>query len=99
MKLLKCPTCDWSSLQEFEAVRKEHESVKTEREEVKKRLSSLKQTHGPMLKKIQLINNQLEPIEAQIKTKVRTLKKHSLGTEQVPMFFSVNLLYPKKARN
>uniref|UniRef100_A0A8C5BUH5 Structural maintenance of chromosomes protein 5 n=1 Tax=Gadus morhua TaxID=8049 RepID=A0A8C5BUH5_GADMO len=48
---------------EFEAVRKEHESVKTEREEVKKRLSSLKQTHGPMLKKIQLINNQLEPIE------------------------------------
>ncbi|XP_056455399.1 structural maintenance of chromosomes protein 5 [Gadus chalcogrammus] len=60
---------------EFEAVRKEHESVKTEREEVKKRLSSLKQTHGPMLKKIQLINNQLEPIEAQIKTKTIDIKE------------------------
>uniref|UniRef100_A0A8C5B6N8 Structural maintenance of chromosomes protein 5 n=1 Tax=Gadus morhua TaxID=8049 RepID=A0A8C5B6N8_GADMO len=60
---------------EFEAVRKEHESVKTEREEVKKRLSSLKQTHGPMLKKIQLINNQLEPIEAQIKTKTFDIKE------------------------
>ena len=85
IKLLKGPTCNWSSLQEFEAVRNEHESVKRDREEVKKRLSSLKQTHGPMLKKIQEINNKLQPIEAQIKTKVRPFCLHSAMGKKHPL--------------
>ncbi|XP_010766452.1 structural maintenance of chromosomes protein 5-like, partial [Notothenia coriiceps] len=54
---------------EYETTRKELEGVKKERDEAKKQLSALKQAHAPMLKKIQLIENQLKPSEAQIKAK------------------------------
>uniref|UniRef100_A0A668AGF4 Structural maintenance of chromosomes protein 5 n=1 Tax=Myripristis murdjan TaxID=586833 RepID=A0A668AGF4_9TELE len=58
---------------EYETVRKRLEDVKKEREEAKQQLSSLRQTQAPMLKKIQAIENQLKPIDAQIKAKVRQL--------------------------
>lgn len=54
-------------------MRKRLEDVKKEREEAKQQLSSLRQTQAPMLKKIQAIENQLKPIDAQIKAKVRQL--------------------------
>lgn len=44
--------------------------MKKERDEAKKQLSSLKQTQAPMVKKIQQIDEQLKPTEAQIKAKV-----------------------------
>lgn len=44
--------------------------MKREREEAKRHLSSLKQAQAPMLRKIQLIDNKLKPIEEQIKAKV-----------------------------
>lgn len=58
-------------VQEYEAARKTLEGVKSEREEAKKRVSSLRQTLGPMLKKTQQINSQLQPTQAQIRTKVQ----------------------------
>lgn len=56
--------------QEYETTRKDLEGVKKEREEVKKHLSGLRQAQAPMLKKIQQIDEQLKPTEAQIKAKV-----------------------------
>lgn len=44
--------------------------MKKERDEAKRQLSSLKQAQTPMLRKIQQIENQLKPTEAQIKAKV-----------------------------
>lgn len=60
-------------VQEYETTRKELEGVKKEREEAKKQLSALKHAQAPMLRKIQLIDNKLQPIEAQIRAKVRKL--------------------------
>jgi len=59
------------SVQEYEAARKTLEGVKGDREEAKKRVSSLRLTLGPMLKKTQQINSQLQPTQAQIRTKVQ----------------------------
>lgn len=44
-----------------------------EREEAKKQLSALRQAQAPMLKKIQQIDDQLKPTEAQMKAKVTKL--------------------------
>uniref|UniRef100_A0A8C5HIJ4 Structural maintenance of chromosomes protein 5 n=1 Tax=Gouania willdenowi TaxID=441366 RepID=A0A8C5HIJ4_GOUWI len=55
---------------EYETTRKELEAVKKEREEAKKRLSVLKQAQAPLIRKIQLIEDQLKPTDAQIKVKV-----------------------------
>uniref|UniRef100_A0AAQ5X2H8 Structural maintenance of chromosomes protein 5 n=1 Tax=Amphiprion ocellaris TaxID=80972 RepID=A0AAQ5X2H8_AMPOC len=69
---------------EYETTRKELEGVKKEREEAKRQLSALKQAHAPMLRKIQLIENQLQPTEAQIKAKVTKLKLFSaLSSPQI----------------
>uniref|UniRef100_A0A8C4GZP8 Structural maintenance of chromosomes protein 5 n=1 Tax=Dicentrarchus labrax TaxID=13489 RepID=A0A8C4GZP8_DICLA len=56
---------------EYETTRTELEGVKKERDEAKRQLSALKQAQAPMLRKIQLIDNQLKPTEAQIKAKVK----------------------------
>lgn len=45
--------------------------MKREREEAKRQLSALRQAQAPMLRKIQEIENQLKPTEAQIKAKVK----------------------------
>ncbi|KAG7283860.1 hypothetical protein CRUP_034047 [Coryphaenoides rupestris] len=60
---------------EYEAARKTLEGVKSDREEAKKRVSSLRQTLGPMLKKTQQINSQLQPTEAQIRTKIEDIRQ------------------------
>uniref|UniRef100_A0AAQ5XQH7 Structural maintenance of chromosomes protein 5 n=1 Tax=Amphiprion ocellaris TaxID=80972 RepID=A0AAQ5XQH7_AMPOC len=67
---------------EYETTRKELEGVKKEREEAKRQLSALKQAHAPMLRKIQLIENQLQPTEAQIKAKTADIKDASLKCKQ-----------------
>lgn len=67
---------------EYETTRKELEGVKKEREEAKKHLLSLRQAQAPMLKKIQHIDNQLKPTEAQIKAKTAAIKEASLKCKQ-----------------
>ncbi|XP_074538571.1 structural maintenance of chromosomes protein 5 [Halichoeres trimaculatus] len=67
---------------EYETTRKELEGVKKEREEAKKHLSGLRQAQAPMLKKIQLIDNQLKPAEAQLKAKTAAIKEASLKCKQ-----------------
>lgn len=64
---------DWMCLshQEYEATRKVLEGVKREREDAKRQLSALKQAQAPMLAKIQQIEDQLKPTEAQMKAKVK----------------------------
>lgn len=44
--------------------------MKKERDETKTQLVALKQAKAPIVRKIQQIEEQLKPIEAQIKTKV-----------------------------
>ncbi|XP_053173495.1 structural maintenance of chromosomes protein 5 [Scomber japonicus] len=67
---------------EYETTRKELEGVKKERDEAKRQLSALKQAQAPMLRKIQLIENQLKPTEAQIKAKTTAIKEASLMCKQ-----------------
>ncbi|XP_045912329.1 structural maintenance of chromosomes protein 5 [Micropterus dolomieu] len=67
---------------EYETTRKELEGVKKEREEAKRQLSALKQAQAPMLRKIQMIDNQLKPTEAQIKAKTVAIKEASLKCKQ-----------------
>ncbi|XP_037629733.1 structural maintenance of chromosomes protein 5 [Sebastes umbrosus] len=67
---------------EYETTRKELEGAKKERDEAKRQLSALKQAQAPMLRKIQLIDNQLKPTEAQIKAKTATIKEASLKCKQ-----------------
>ncbi|KAM7412012.1 hypothetical protein PAMA_021807 [Pampus argenteus] len=67
---------------EYETTRKDLEDVKKARDEAKKQLSALKQAQAPMLRKIQLIDNQLKPTEAQIKTKTLAIKEASLKCKQ-----------------
>ncbi|XP_037314140.2 structural maintenance of chromosomes protein 5-like [Pungitius pungitius] len=67
---------------EYETTRKECEGAKKERDDAKKQLSALKQAHAPMLRKIQLIDNQLKPTEAQIKAKTVAIKEASLKCKQ-----------------
>ncbi|KAM6985951.1 structural maintenance of chromosomes protein 5 [Aplochiton taeniatus] len=67
---------------EYETARKELEGVKKEREDAKKRLRSLKESQAPMLKKIQLIDNRLKPVEGQMKTKTESIKEASQKCKQ-----------------
>ncbi|XP_069545003.1 structural maintenance of chromosomes protein 5 [Brachyistius frenatus] len=67
---------------EYEDARKELEGVKKERDEARKQLSALKHAQAPMLKKIQHIDNQLKPIQAQIKAKTGAIKEASLKCKQ-----------------
>uniref|UniRef100_A0A8C2ZV97 Structural maintenance of chromosomes protein 5 n=1 Tax=Cyclopterus lumpus TaxID=8103 RepID=A0A8C2ZV97_CYCLU len=67
---------------EYETTRKEFEGAKKERDNAKKQLSALKQAQAPMLGKIQLIDNQLKPTEAQIKAKTIAIKEASLKCKQ-----------------
>uniref|UniRef100_A0A8C4H0D2 Structural maintenance of chromosomes protein 5 n=1 Tax=Dicentrarchus labrax TaxID=13489 RepID=A0A8C4H0D2_DICLA len=67
---------------EYETTRTELEGVKKERDEAKRQLSALKQAQAPMLRKIQLIDNQLKPTEAQIKAKTVAIKEASLKCKQ-----------------
>ncbi|XP_068454351.1 structural maintenance of chromosomes protein 5 [Clinocottus analis] len=67
---------------EYETTRKEFEGAKKERDDAKKQLSALKQAQAPMLRKIQLIDNQLKPTEAQIKAKTVSIKEASLKCKQ-----------------
>lgn len=57
---------------EYETARADLEVLKRERDEAKRQLNALKQAQAPMRNRIQQIESQLKPIEAQIKTKVRT---------------------------
>ncbi|XP_054464848.1 structural maintenance of chromosomes protein 5 [Anoplopoma fimbria] len=67
---------------EYETTRKEFELAKKERDEAKKQLSALKQAQAPMLRKIQLIDNQLKPTEEQMKAKTVAIKEASLKCKQ-----------------
>ncbi|XP_029012929.1 structural maintenance of chromosomes protein 5 [Betta splendens] len=67
---------------EYETTRKELEGVKKEREEAKRHLSALRQSQAPMLRKIQQIDNQLKPTEAQIRAKTAAIKEASLKCKQ-----------------
>ncbi|MEQ2303414.1 Structural maintenance of chromosomes protein 5 [Ameca splendens] len=60
---------------EYETARKELENVKMEREEAKKQLSALRQAQAPMLKKIQQIDDQLKPTEAQMTAKTAAIRE------------------------
>ncbi|KAK5863491.1 hypothetical protein PBY51_000519 [Eleginops maclovinus] len=68
---------------EYETTRKQLEGVKKERDEAKKQLSALKQAHAPMLRKIDTIDNQLKPSEAQIKAKTNAIKEASIKSKQI----------------
>lgn len=65
-RILLFPFC-----QEYEATRRELESVKREREEAKRNLSALKHSQAPMIRKINEIKESLQPIDDQIKSKVK----------------------------
>uniref|UniRef100_A0A3B4FAQ6 Structural maintenance of chromosomes protein 5 n=1 Tax=Pundamilia nyererei TaxID=303518 RepID=A0A3B4FAQ6_9CICH len=67
---------------EYETTRKELEGVKKERDEARKQLSSLKQTQAPMVKKIQQIDEQLKPTEAQIKDKVTNQRLEAVALDR-----------------
>ncbi|XP_076015393.1 structural maintenance of chromosomes protein 5 [Genypterus blacodes] len=67
---------------EYETARKELEGVKKERDEAKKQLSALKQAQAPMLRKIQHIDDKLQPIETQIRAKTASIKDASLKCKQ-----------------
>ncbi|XP_056278699.1 structural maintenance of chromosomes protein 5 [Pseudoliparis swirei] len=67
---------------EYETTRKECEGAKKERDDAKKQLAALKQAQAPMLGKIQLIDEQLKPTEAQIKAKTVAIKEASLKCKQ-----------------
>ncbi|XP_059189249.1 structural maintenance of chromosomes protein 5 [Centropristis striata] len=67
---------------EYETTRKELEGAKKDRDEAKKQLCALKQAQAPMLRKIQLIENQLKPTEAQIKAKTAAIKEASVKCKQ-----------------
>ncbi|XP_068188247.1 structural maintenance of chromosomes protein 5 [Antennarius striatus] len=67
---------------EYETTRKELEDVKKERDEAKKHLLTLKQAQAPMLRKIQRIDEQLKPTEAQMEAKNAAIKEASLKCKQ-----------------
>ncbi|KAM6925073.1 structural maintenance of chromosomes protein 5 [Xenentodon cancila] len=67
---------------EYETTRKELEGVRKERDEAKRQLSGLRQGQAPMLRKIQQIDEQLKPTEAQMKAKTAAIKEASLKCKQ-----------------
>uniref|UniRef100_A0A4W6CRY0 Structural maintenance of chromosomes protein 5 n=1 Tax=Lates calcarifer TaxID=8187 RepID=A0A4W6CRY0_LATCA len=67
---------------EYETTLNELKGVKREREEAKRQLSALRQAQAPMLRKIQEIENQLKPTEAQIKAKTAAIKEASNKCKQ-----------------
>ncbi|CAL1606066.1 unnamed protein product [Knipowitschia caucasica] len=66
----------------YETGRADLEDVKKEREEAKKQLNALKQAQAPMRKRIQQIEDKLNPIEAQIKNKSLAVKEASTKSKQ-----------------
>lgn len=73
--------------QEYETTRKEIESVKKEREEAKKNLSALRHSQAPMVRKIKEIDEQLQPIEDQVKSKVKKKSNTLRGQHSNRNFF------------
>lgn len=77
----------FSFSQEYETTRKEIESVKKEREEAKKNLSALRHSQAPMVRKIKEIDEQLQPIEDQVKSKVKKKSNTLRGQHSNRNFF------------
>uniref|UniRef100_H3DCC8 Structural maintenance of chromosomes protein 5 n=1 Tax=Tetraodon nigroviridis TaxID=99883 RepID=H3DCC8_TETNG len=67
---------------EYETTRKEIESVKKEREEAKRNLSALRHSQAPMVRKIKELDEQLQPIEDQVKAKTAAIKDVTLKCKQ-----------------
>ncbi|XP_055022058.1 structural maintenance of chromosomes protein 5 isoform X2 [Boleophthalmus pectinirostris] len=67
---------------EYETARSDLEVLKREREEAKRHLNTLKQAQAPMRKRIQQIEDKLNPIEAQIKNKTLDIKDASTKSKQ-----------------
>ncbi|KAM3872303.1 structural maintenance of chromosomes protein 5-like [Diretmus argenteus] len=67
---------------EYEMARQELDGVKKERDEAKKQFANMKRTHVPMLNKIKTIENQLNPIEAQMKAKTVGITEASRTCKQ-----------------
>ncbi|XP_077438004.1 structural maintenance of chromosomes protein 5 [Vanacampus margaritifer] len=67
---------------EYETTRKKLECVKKERDEAKRQLSVLKQSHAPMMSKLQAIEEQLKPSDAQMKAKSAAIKEASLKCKE-----------------
>ncbi|KAJ7988430.1 hypothetical protein DPEC_G00323470 [Dallia pectoralis] len=67
---------------EYEVARVELEGLKGEKEDAKKQLKALRESQAPMLKKIQHIDNQLKPIEIQMKDKTNSIKEASQKCKQ-----------------
>uniref|UniRef100_A0A3B4A8X9 Structural maintenance of chromosomes protein 5 n=1 Tax=Periophthalmus magnuspinnatus TaxID=409849 RepID=A0A3B4A8X9_9GOBI len=65
---------------EYETARSDLEVLKREREEAKRHLNTLKQAQAPTRKRIQQIEDKLNPIEAQIKKK--TLQKEATALDR-----------------
>ncbi|KAJ8402026.1 hypothetical protein AAFF_G00372610 [Aldrovandia affinis] len=66
----------------YETARQELEAVKCEREEAKKNLKTLKEAQAPVLRKIQAIDNQLRPLENQMKDKAAAIREASQKCKQ-----------------
>ncbi|KAG9354043.1 hypothetical protein JZ751_012167 [Albula glossodonta] len=67
---------------EYETARREFEDVKSEREKAKTHLKTLKEAQTPILRKIQLIDNQLRPIENKMKDKAAAIREASQKCKQ-----------------
>ncbi|KAI1904927.1 hypothetical protein AGOR_G00010720 [Albula goreensis] len=67
---------------EYETARREFEDVKSEREKAKTHLRTLKEAQTPILRKIQLIDNQLRPIENKMKDKAAAIREASQKCKQ-----------------
>ncbi|KAG5261820.1 hypothetical protein AALO_G00288890 [Alosa alosa] len=67
---------------EYEEARKELEQVKKEREEVRKSLKELKEQRAPMLRKIQSIDNRLQPTHDQIKEMTANIREATQKCKQ-----------------
>ncbi|XP_061118782.1 structural maintenance of chromosomes protein 5 [Conger conger] len=62
---------------EYETAREEHIAVKLEREEAKDKLRSLKDSHAPVVRRLQALDSQLRPIEGHIKEKGLAIREAS----------------------
>lgn len=61
--------------------------MKKEREEAKKNLSALRHSQAPMVRKIKEIDEQLQPIEDQVKSKVKKKVILLEVSTQIGIFF------------
>ncbi|XP_077370285.1 structural maintenance of chromosomes protein 5 isoform X2 [Festucalex cinctus] len=67
---------------EYETTREKLECVKKERDQARRQLAVLKQSHAPMLSKLQAIEEQLKPSDAQMKEKSAAIKDASLKCKE-----------------